>query len=195
MSHKFIEAQANFIRKNVKGIGNVELTQLFNSHFKLNLKLTQIKAFKKNHKLGSGLDGRFKTGQVSFNKGLKGIWFEGSEQSWFKKGHIPVNHRAVGSERVTVDDYTEVKVAEPNKWRLKQRVIWEKCNGDIPKGHVIIFGDGDRHNLDIGNLILVSRQQLSILNKNKLIQNDVDLTRTGIIIADLYQKIRERGKA
>lgn len=59
------------------------------------------------------------------------------------------------------------------------------------KGYAVIFGDGNRQNVNINNLILVTRQQLLILNKNKLIQNHVDLTRTEVIIADLYQKLRD----
>lgn len=46
--------------------------------------------------------------------------------------------------------------------------------------------------VDIDNLILVSRKQLLILNNNNLIKNDVELTKTGIIIADIYSKINER---
>jgi hypothetical protein len=100
--------------------------------------------------------------------------------------------RPVGSERVNVDGYTEIKVSDPNKWRCKHVVIWEAHNGPMPKGYAIIFGDGNKENFELDNLILVSRQQLLTLNRNRLIQNDADLTRTGVIIADLYQKISQR---
>ncbi|WP_083612210.1 HNH endonuclease [Paenibacillus sp. P32E] len=35
----------------------------------------------------------------------------------------------------------------------------------VPKGHAIIFGDGDRQNFDPNNLILITRGQLAIMNK------------------------------
>ncbi|HDK7162121.1 TPA: HNH endonuclease [Clostridium botulinum] len=192
MAYQYTKEQIKFITKNVKGRSNRELTEMFNNNFGLDLKISQIKSFKKNHKLDSGLDGRFKPGHIPFNKGIKGVYAKGCEKTWFKKGSTPINHRPVGSERITVDGYTEIKVEEPNKWRLKQQLIWEKYNGPVPKGYVVIFGDGNQHNFNPDNLILVSRQQLLILNRNKLIQKDADLTRTAIIIADLHQKISQR---
>ncbi|NHL36657.1 HNH endonuclease [Clostridium botulinum] len=192
MAYQYTKEQIKFITKNVKGRSNRELTEMFNNNFGLDLKISQIKSFKKNHKLDSGLNGRFKPGHIPFNKGIKGVYAKGCEKTWFKKGSTPINHRPVGSERITVDGYTEIKVEEPNKWRLKQQLIWEKYNGPVPKGYVVIFGDGNQHNFNPDNLILVSRQQLLILNRNKLIQKDADLTRTAIIIADLHQKISQR---
>jgi hypothetical protein len=190
MPHKYTEAQAKFIAENVTGTFQKDLTLMFNNHFGLSLKVTQIRAFIKNHGLKSGLDCRIKPGNVPFNKGIKGMG--GWEPTQFKKGNRPVNYRPIGSERVNVDDYVEVKIADPNKWRGKHIVVWEQHNGPLSKGYAVIFGDGDRRNFELNNLIRVSRQQLLILNKNKLIQNNADLTRTGVIIADLYQKISKR---
>lgn len=91
------------------------------------------------------------------NKGKKGICAAGCERTWFQKGHIPANYRPVGSERVNADGYIEVKVADPNKWKLKHRVVWESVNGKIPKGSIIIFRDNDKSNTDIDNLLLIKR--------------------------------------
>ena len=100
-------------------------------------------------------------------------------------------YKPVGSERINIEGYTEVKVANPNKWRLKHRVIWEQHNGEIPKGCAIIFADGDKSNLDIDNLLLVSRQQLLVLNRNNLISEDKEITKTGINIANIMIKLSE----
>ena len=43
-----------------------------------------------------------------------------------KKGNRPHNYRPVGSERITVDGFIEIKVADPNKWDLKSRVIYQE---------------------------------------------------------------------
>ena len=75
----------------------------------------------------------------------------------FKKGDIPRNHREVGSERVNVDGYIEIKVAEPNVWKQKHRVIWEAAHGPIPKGHNIQFKDGNHLNVALDNLYCISR--------------------------------------
>jgi hypothetical protein len=109
----------------------------------------------------------------------------------FKKGDIPANHREVGSERINVYGYTEVKVAEPNKWKLKHRVIYEEHYGEIPKNHNVIFADGNKLNLDINNLVLVNKDQLLVLNKNELIKDNADLTKAGVNVANLMIKIRD----
>ena len=49
-------------------------------------------------------------------------------------------------------------------------------------------------NVDIDNLLLVSRKQLLMLNRNNLISNDKDLTKTGLNIADIIIKLNELEK-
>lgn len=192
MPHQYTDEQKEFIKNSIKGIGNKELTEMFNNKFGLNLKVSQIKSYKGNHDLSSGLDGRFKPGSIPPNKGTKGLYNIGGNKTSFKKGNQPMNYRPVGSERVNIDGYIEIKIADPNKWRLKHRVIWEETNGPIPRGHALIFADSDKLNVSLDNLILISRGQLAILNKNKLIKSDAELTKTGIILADIYIKIGER---
>lgn len=183
-----------FITEHYIGVGPKDMTELLNKSFETNYTVAQMKSYYGNNNINSGTDGRFAKGHIPANKGLIGVG--GWEPTQFKKGNVPVNYRPIGSERVNVYGYVEIKVADPNKWRLKHQVIWEEANGHIPKGHVVIFGDRNTDNLDPKNLILVSKSQLLIMNKNRLIQNDADLTRTGIAIADLYQKISKRkGKA
>jgi len=196
MAHFFTPEEAEFLREHVKGRGNQELTDLFNAHFDLNLALTQIMDYKKNHKLSSGLDGRFRPGQEPFNKGRKGVFLGGNvaEAAQFKMGHRPWNYMPVGSERVNDDGYVDIKVADPNKWKGKHIVIWEEHNGPVPKGHAVIFGDRNKRNFEPDNLILVSRKQLIRMNQSNLIKEAAELTKTGIIIADIYNKIGERRK-
>ena len=185
----------DFIENNHKGIGPKKMTALLNERFNKNFKFEQIRAYYKNNKLNSGLDGRFRKGQKPVNSIAKGQRL--SVATEFKKGQRPANWVPIGSERVNGDGYVDVKVADGKKqknWKGKHILIWEEHNGPVPDGHVVIFGDGNNRNFDIKNLILVSRSQLATLNKKKLIQNDADLTRTAVIMADLYQKISQRKK-
>jgi hypothetical protein len=190
--HIWTNEEKEYLKEITSGHHYKEIQKLINEKFNLNLTMNQIKGAISRYKLNTGFTGQFNKGHIPINKGVKGIVYEGCKKTWFKKGNEPINHRPIGSERINVDGYIEIKVAEPNKWRLKHRVVWEEKNGPVPKDHNVIFGDGDRDNLDINNLILVSKQQMLILNKNNLIQKDADLTRTGVIIADIYSKIGER---
>ena len=46
-------------------------------------------------------------------------------------------------------------------------------------------------NFDIDNLILVSKAEMLILNKNKLIFEDKDFTKVGVNIAKLINKTKQ----
>lgn len=190
--HKYTEEQKAFIKENVKGIGNVELTKMFNDRFNLNLTMSQIRGFKKNYKLNSGLDGRFVKGGVSFNKGKKGL--QTANSTSFKKGRRPHNYYEVGTERVNGSNYVDVKIAHPNVWKGKHILVWEQHNGKVPKDHAIIFGDRNNRNFDIDNLILVTKSELSIMNMNKLIYDNADLTRMGAVVAKIYSTMSKINK-
>lgn len=102
---------------------------------------------------------RFPKGHVPANKGKKmpPELYARCSPTMFKKGHAPVNHRTVGSERVNVDGYVEVKVAEPNVWRPKHRIIWEQANGRIPAGYNVQFRNHNPLDCRLENLYLISR--------------------------------------
>lgn len=205
MNRKYGPEHIDWLRDHITGCHFKELTEAFNSHFGLSLSVGAMVSLTDAHGLHNGIDCRFNTamieagkayrfpkGHVPANKGVKGK--HSSEATEFKKGHAPANYRPVGSERVNVDGYVEIKVADPKKWVGKHTYVWEEHNGPVPKGYVVIFGDGDRNNFDINNLILVSRQQLVRLNQCGLIQIDADLTRTAVIMVDLKQKIHDVSK-
>ncbi|OMC67696.1 HNH endonuclease [Paenibacillus odorifer] len=184
-----------FISTNIHGRYVLELTSMFNEKFDVEIQPSQMRAFIKNNGLKSGIDARIKLGNVPSNKGKKKLW-TGGEATQFKKGHKPHNYVPVGSERVNGDDYFDIKIADPNKWRGKHLIVWEQHSGrSVPKGYAVIFGDGDRRNFDPDNLILVTRGQLAIMNRRGLIQNDAQLTRSGVILADIIQKIVERKRS
>ena len=115
----------------------------------------------------------------------------------FEVGDRPPNWVPLGTYRVTSDGYPEVKVKDgcyQENWKGRHIVEWEKINGPLSEGHVVIFGDGDKTNLNIDNLICISRKQLLGLNRYDLIQNDAELTRTAINIVNLTYKISEISK-
>ena len=183
---KYTDEMKQFILDNYKGRYNQELADLFNQKFNTNITSRTIKSYKANNKLNSGLTGKFRKGQTSHNKGKKmpKEVYEKVKHTMFAKGNVPPNHRPVGSERISKDGYIEVKVAEPNKWRLKQRVVYEETKGKIPEGCPIIFLDGNKRNFDIDNLRCITRSELLYLNCNGL-NNSNEITETGILMARL----------
>ena len=102
---------------------------------------------------------RFQKGSVPLNKGKKVSpeVYSKIQPTMFKKGSTPVNHRDVGEERVNVYGYIEIKVSEPNTWRLKHRVMWEQVNGTIPMGYNVQFKNHNPLDCRIENLYLISK--------------------------------------
>ena len=100
----------------------------------------------------------FKKGHSPINKGKKWDEYMSAEgqkncrRTCFGKGHVPANKKPIGYERRTVDGYWEVKVAEPNVFKAKHRILWEQHHGPIPRGTNIVFIDGNPENITIGNL-------------------------------------------
>jgi hypothetical protein len=160
---KYTQAQLDFIKAN-SSLPRKETTQLVNEKFGTDFSVINIHALCKRKGWLTGRDGKFKKGQkYNPNSGAKS-----ANKTSFKKGGVPHNHRPVGSERISKDGYVEIKVAEPRKWMLKHRYLWQQINGDIPKSHIVIFEDGDNRNFEASNLRLISCAEHAVINKNKL---------------------------
>lgn len=200
-SHKYTDEERDFIAKHAPGIGNKELTDLFNEQFSENLTVAQMKSYKNNKKISSGLTGYYPKGHVPINKGTKGMFNVGGNSTSFKKGQQPINTDPIGTEKTLSDGYTYIKVNNQTKvkkqdnWQKKHCAVWEEQNGPIPEGNVVIFLDGDRGNFDINNLALVTRAQLLIMNQRGLIKkNQPYITQVGATIAKVITKTIEKSE-
>ena len=187
--HRWTDEEKEYLASIVKGKTYKELLILMNDKFEYEFSSQQIESALRRYNLKTGNTGQFKKYQEPWNKGLKG--YMGANKTSFKKGTIPPNYKPVGTERFAKDGYIEVKVKDPNVWELKHRYIYEKYHGKIPNGYNVIFADKNISNFDIDNLILVSKAEMLILNKNKLIIEDKDFTKVGVNIAKLINKTKQ----
>lgn len=155
------------------------------------------------HRLGykTSNNGYFPKGSVPFNKGKKQTEYctpeaiERTKKTRFQKGNIPINHKPVGSERVDVDGYVEIKIAEPNKWMLKQRYLWEQYHNEkLGKNDLILFLDGNRNNFDVSNLRRISRKELAMLNHEYGNIQDANVRETALNIVKLRGAIYDKSK-
>lgn len=190
--HKWTEEEKAYLREIAQGRSREEMRVLMNEKFDYDFTLSQIVNACSRFKIRNGRQTTFSKGHQTWNKGLKGIMK--ANKSSFKKGNIPAVYKPVGSERISSEGYHQIKVADPNVWRYKHVVIWEEANGPIPEGHAVLFADGDKNNLSLDNLLLVSRRELAVLNKQGLIYKDKDLTKVGLTIAKLKIKTTQLKK-
>ncbi|NIF51438.1 HNH endonuclease [Burkholderia sp. Ax-1724] len=122
---------------------------------------------------------RFKPGQTSWNKGVRGICgtHPNSRRTQFKPGRAASearNYAPLGSLRISKDGYLEQKVtddpsiAPARRWTGVHRLVWEAASGPIPAGHVVCFLPGRRtaelEKITLDALELVHRAELAHRN-------------------------------
>lgn len=195
--HRYSEEQKKFIIDNYYGKYSKELADMFNKQFNTNITAKEIKNYRENHKLNSGLTGRFEKGHITHNKGKQQTEYmsketiEKTKATRFKKGNIPQNRREIWEERISKDGYIYIKVRDGclnDNWELKHRYIYKQHYGEIPDGYNVMFADKNKRNFDIDNLILVSKSEDLIMNNNKLLFSNKELTKTGHLIAKVIDK-------
>lgn len=197
---RFSKEIKRFILENYRGISNAELTEKINKTFGTDIPVKNIKYYKKNHRLNSGLTGRFEKGNVPKNKGTKGKINVGGNRTSFKKGHIPTNTDFIGTEKVLKDGYIWVKVNNlPNakknvNWIQKQRLVYEQYFGPVPDGYLVIFADGNKRNFDPTNLLLATKAEILYLNRNHYISGDKEITESALLLAKMVCRTNELKK-
>lgn len=196
MARLFNDIQEEFIRKNIIGLGNQELADMVNNKFNMNITREQMKNWKSRRGLSSGLTGRYEKGHVPINKGTIGMFNVGGNKTSFKKGQKAHNYKPIGYTRINRDGYRIMKVQDDGpwqkRWKHEHKVIWEKDNGPIPKDHVLIFIDGDKENVELENLKLITKNKLLVLNRNGWKFKDKNLIETGLLLADINIEMNKK---
>jgi hypothetical protein len=150
-----------------------------------------------------GALGRFKPGHVPANKGLRRPgWAPGRMASTqFKKGEMAgaaqKRWKPLGTKRISRDGYLEVKFRERKgqhgNWKGVHTMLWEEKHGPVPKGFALAFKDGDRTNIRLSNLELISRVEL--MKRNSVHNLPMELQAVIQLAGALKRKVRETSEA
>lgn len=191
----FTKEQEEFAIANYRGTPNRKLTERINEEFATNFTVQQVKSWKRNHDCNSGLTGHFEKGHVPVNKGTKGLYNVGGNRTSFRKGDKPHNIVPIGTKIYKSDEYWWTKIAEnPSKWQQTHRLIWEEAYGPLADNQVIIFLDGDTHNITLENLQVITRAEHIRMNQHNYRSTNPELTKVGIALTKTKLKISERRK-
>ena len=170
MARDWTIQEDDFIRENFQTMKSNDIAVCINR--------TRSAVKNRVHKLGLKLDrsivtherlSQFKKGSIPMNKGVKmpAHIYEKAKKTMFKKGNKPHNTRIEGefSDRKdkTGSIYRYIKIKDAH-WVLYHRYVWEQVNGPIPKGHVVMFIDGNTLNCTIENLKLITLAENAIRN-------------------------------
>ena len=185
---------AEYIREHAHDKSNMELVEMVNKEFGKDYSYQQVQSFKKNHKIQSGLDTKFKKGHRT------GKYYPPStpeakarsQATQFKKGHRTHNYMEVGTIARTSDGYLRIKVGDPNKWEFLQRHIYEEHYGPLPEDSRVVFLDGNHDNMDIDNLVALTKEEYAeYMFRSGAGTTEKELSRARAYCAKINVRIRE----
>lgn len=197
----------DFIRANYVEMTARQLAECLHAEFGADINEGAISNYLQRNNLHSGRTGRFEAGLIPANKGRHWADYMSPKSqarcraTTFKKGNRPQTWQPVGTEVTDSDGYRKIKVAEPNRWKLLHRYIWEQANGPIPDGCNVTFLDGDRQNCSLENLVLMTRRENAVRNCH-LIQKaatpehraaTIPLAKIKVIVLDYDKDRRQQG--
>lgn len=148
-----------------------------------------------------GASTRFQKGHTTWNKGMKGLDI-GGKNTRFKPGHRSGKaqelYRPIGAERISKDGYLQRKVNDgmplQKRWRGVHILVWEEANGPLPKGHAVVFKDGNKQHITLDNLELVTRGEL--MRRNSYHTNyPKEVAQLVQLRGAITRKINKRSKA
>lgn len=168
----FTEEQYKFFLEIYRGRTSEDTAKLMEEKFGIPFDEKKIYTFRHNHKLPSGVKTTFQKGSPSTNKGKHWDDFLSKEAqehirntSCYKPGTVPKNWMPVGTILKKSNGYMYIKVSDRKdvkhpgeNWKLLHYYNWEKVNGPVKEGMILVFLDGDVTNCDVSNLREISRE-------------------------------------
>ncbi len=189
-SFNLSKEEISFIKQRKKMIRS-KLAAKFNARFNRSFTTIQVTNICKRFGFLCGRTGHFEKNHLPWNTGTRGICK--SNSGCFKVGQKSHTQLPVGSEIIDSEGYHKLKISDPNKWKFKHVLLWEKeYNSKVPEGHIILFKDCNRSNLDIENLICISRTLAVRLNYNKYSKSPEEFKQTIFTMSELQTKISEK---
>ena len=81
----------------------------------------------------------------------------------------------------------------PMDWIPLHRVEWERLNGPLPDGYIVLFADGDKRNFAAHNLVAVSKADN--MRRNTIHNLPAPLKGAIQVLGQLKRRINERARA
>lgn len=166
MRNKYSKEFEDFVRKNVKKHTREELRQLIQNKYKIFISNDALRRYINRHNIEKYID-----------------YKEYNAKSVYK---CPI-----GTEKTTSEG-TFVKIGQPDVWRRKTRVMYEKYHNCIlSDDDYIVFLNQNRNDFSKENLIKTTKKEMTYLYNGKTYSSNPNLTILGLLSARLKIKIRE----
>lgn len=139
---------------------------------------------------------QFKKGIEAWNKGKSFDPGGRSAETRFKTGQKPHTWNPIGHERITKDGYLERKTEDTgvtrNDYKPVHHLIWIEAGNSIPPGHALIFINGNKMDIRLENLELISRADL--MRRNSVHNLPKELAELCQLKGALQRQINKRMK-
>jgi len=138
---------------------------------------------------------RFKPGLTPWNKGQKhpstGRAIDTQFKPGTRSGKALENYQPIGAERLSKDGYLERKIHDgrpfQRRWRAVHLLEWEAINGPLPAGHAVVFRDGNKRNIALDNLELVTRAEL--MRRNSVYRHGMEIAQLSMLRGKITKQI------
>lgn len=144
------------LRENYENKTHEELSVLFPNRSRSSIvQKANVMGLRKNKSITASE--QFRNGLTPWNKNTKGVMKP--NKTSFVKGQKSSRTRSIGELSVRNCkgiNYVYVKTSD-GKWIQQQKVNWEKINGKIPKGMILVCLDGNSENTKVENWKAITR--------------------------------------
>lgn len=166
MANKYTKEFEEFVRINAKKYNREELRQLVQKEYNVAISKDSFRRYLNRHKIKS---------IYNIENNVRDVYT------------CPI-----GAEKV-VEDGVFIKIGQPDVWRRKTRVMYEKYhNCKLSDDDYIVFLNQDTNDFRKENLIKSSRREIAYLHNNKTFSRNPKLTELGILSAKLMIKAKNK---
>lgn len=166
MRNNYTKEFEDFVRENAKKHTREELRQLIQNKYKIYMSEQALRRYINRHNIEKYID-----------------YKEYNAKDVYK---CPI-----GTERTTSEG-TFVKIGQPDVWRRKTRVMYEKYHNCIlDDDEYIVFLNQDRNDFSKENLFKTTKKEMTYLYNGKTYSKNPKLTKLGILSAQLRIKAKE----
>ncbi len=167
MRNKYTKEFENFVRENVSKYTKKEFVLLLQDKFNLEISTDILRRYLNKHH-------------------IKERYLDYKEHNKRNVLQYPIGTEKMTSEGVFV------KVAQPDIWKRKARIMYEKYhNCKLKDDEYIVFLNQDKSDFSKDNLKKISRKETAYLSNRKMFSKEPKLTELGILTARLMIKTKE----
>ena len=172
---KFTEEQREFLKENYSKYNNRELHRIFNEKFNETRTMRSIKQF-------------------GFYYGLQ---VDEDVKQTYRRANLdqescPKATREAGAVRVECG--RPLMKDQNGKWSTMAKVVWEKEHGPVPEGYIVTTLNNDPFDCRPENIVMISQHCHGYLSKFNLRSTDPEITKTGIMLGELIEAVKNQKK-